>query len=218
MDREHLDARARKIRSHQVLANFRLPVLEGLPCFAPISAVRVPPQEQVVLRAAAAACLSYRTQLGSGYLRDLDEFMLSAGVFPVLTAVEKQFYFSPGIEEEPLLAFFSWSIESCHALFWALGHLDGLAYPDAATHTDRLFHLFFAGELDEFRQKSKLRSAAAILDAADLYYRYRAICQRAAEQGEIPPGMLDPTIVQVRYAALLWLVGRGKWEEVQSLA
>lgn len=217
MDHEYLDAQARKARSHHILLGFRLPVLEALPCFAPIGAVRLPPPEQIVMRAAAVACMSYRTQLGSGYLHDLDEFMLSTGIFPALTPIEKQFYFSPRIEEQPLLDFFSWCIESCHALFWALGHLDGLAYPDAVTHPDRLFHLFFAGDLEDFRRKSKLRSPASILDATDLYFRYRALCQHAWEQGETPPGMLNPAIVNLRYAALLWLIGRGEWDDIQKI-
>lgn len=217
MDRDYLDAQARKVRSQRLLSGLGLPVLDALPCFAPLSGVKLPPQEAVVMRAAGVACLSYRTQLRSGYLADLDDFMLSSGIFPTLTLTEKHFYFSPDIEEEPLLVFFSWCTESCHALFWALGHLDRLAYPDTPTHTDRLFHLFFANELEEFRRKSRLRSAEAILDATDLYFRYQAICKRSLEQGETPPGMLDPTIVRLRYAALLWLVGRGDWDEVQRL-
>ena len=195
-----------------------MPVLEGVPCFAPMSAVQLRPQETVVMRAAGLACMSYRTKIRTRFLKDLYEFMLYSGMFAALTTIEKEFYFSPNIEEEPLLAFFSWYIESCHALFWALGHLDGLAYPDTATHTDRLFHLFFAADFEEFRQKSKLRSPALILDATDLYFRYRAICQRAEEMGEEdPPGMLRPEIIRLRYAALLWLVGR-EWDDVQAMA
>ncbi|MDF3056133.1 MAG: hypothetical protein K0R17_348 [Rariglobus sp.] len=218
MDRDYLDAQARKLRSEKILSGFRLPVLDALPCFAPISAVKLPVEEHVIMRAAASACMSYRTQLAADSLGDLDDLMLANGIFQALTPIEKEFYFSPAIEEHPLWAFFTWSIESCHALFWALGHLDGLSYPDTATNHDRLYHLFFASEPDEFRNKSKLRPLSAILDATDLYYRYRAICLRANEQGEDPPEMLNSDIVQLRYAALLWLVGRGKWDEVQKLA
>jgi len=217
MDRDYLDAQARKLRSEKILSGFRLPVLDVLPCYAPISAVKLPPEEHVIMRAAASACINYRTQLAVDSLGDLDEFMLSNGIFQVLTPVEKQFYFSPSIEEHPQWASFTWSIESCHALFWALGHLDGLSYPDTATDHDRLFHLFFAGEMNDFRNKSKLRSASAILDATDLYFRYWAICLHSEKQGEYPPGMLNPEIIQLRYAALLWLIGRGEWGEVQKL-
>lgn len=218
MDRDYLDAQARKLRSEKIMSGLRLPIISTLPCFAPISAVRLPVEEHAIMRAAASACMSYRTQLAANSLGDLDEFMLSNGIFQVLTPIEKEFYFSPAIEEHPRWAFFTWSIESCHVLFWALGHLDGLSYPDTATDNHKLFHLFFAGEMKDFRHKSRLRSASAILDATDLYFRYRAICQRAGEQGEHPPGMLNSEIVQLRYAALLWLVGRGEWDEVQKLA
>src|SRR4051812_4904387 len=127
MDRDYLDAQARKLRSEKIMSGLRLPVINTLPCFAPISAVRLPVEEHVVMRAAGAACISYRTQLAANALGDLDELMLSNGIFQILTPAEKQFYFSPLIEEHPQWAFFTWSTESCHALFWALGHLDGLS-------------------------------------------------------------------------------------------
>lgn len=218
MDRDYLDAMARRARSHQALAQSRLPVPHDLPCLAPLSAIQVPSIGDVVRRAAAVACITYRTHLPADRLADLDDFMLAEGIFPMMTGEEKALYFSPAIEERPQLAFFSWCIESCHVLFWALQQMDRIDYPDAATHPDRLFHLFFAGEFAEFRDKARLRFADEILDAADLYFRYRAICRDASANGNHPPGMLDPTIVHMRYGALLWLIGRGTWDNAQDLA
>jgi hypothetical protein len=36
MDRDYLDAQARKLRSEKILSGFNLPVLDALPCFTPI--------------------------------------------------------------------------------------------------------------------------------------------------------------------------------------
>lgn len=219
-DREHQEALARRERSHRVLAKFGLPVPADLPCFAPLSAVRVPALGEVIMRAAGLACLVHRSHLdmSEGRLGDLDEFMAENGIFGRLTDEEKRYYFSPALPDSADAAFYRWRIECCWVLLWALGQVDDLGYPDAVLNPDRLFHLFFSREFAEFQRSVRLRAVTQLLDTADLYFRYRAIARRTAEHLLPRGGVLDPNIVHLRYATLLWLLGRGGWEECHELA
>ena len=213
-DPEYIEAQQRRKRSHALLAGQKLPIIDSLPCFAPMSAVRMRPIDDVVHRAASLACINHRAHLE--YLADLDDFMKEEGLFHHLTPEEKKFYFSPPDPLSPMAGRYAWCIEGCHALFWALGYFDSLSYPDAPTESKRLYQLFFAGGLRGFRAGSRLRKSQSVLDAVDLYFRYYAICRHAWEQSKHPPGMLNTTIIHQRYAALLWLIGRGEWDEVQK--
>ena len=211
-DLEYAEARQRKQRSEAIIAQQGLPVLEALPCLAPLSAIRLQAFEAVIARTAAAACITYRCDIE--HLAELDEFLGSHRLFHEFTADEKQFYFSTPELASPESAGRRWMIESCHALFWALGHIRTLSYPDTPLDSRKLYHLFFAGGLEEFRAGSRLRSAETILDAADLYFRYLAMCRRAYECGDEPPGMLSYPAVRHRYATLSWLLGQGDWDDL----
>lgn len=203
-----------------MLRKVGLPVPTDLPCFAPLSAVKVPALDAVIMRAASLACLVHRSHLdmSEGRLSELDEFMVEHGVFCHLTEAEKRYYFSPALPDSPEAAAFRWSIECCWVLLWALGRVDDLGYPDAVLNPDRLFHLFFSREFAEFQRSARLRMSAHLLDTTDLYFRYRAITRRADEHLQPPGSVLDYNIVHLRYAALLWLVGRGGWEDSLGLA
>lgn len=208
------DALARKLRSEAEIAGHRLPLLPNLPYFAPLSRIRFRSENEVIRRAAAVTCISHRAQLA--FLGDLDEFMKQEDVFVCLTPEEKRYYFSPVDREAPVNAVHTWRIESCHALYWALGHLVRLSYPDAATDPKTLYHLFFAPGLRGFRAASRLRTANEVLDAADLYFRLFALAQHRMRPDGTLPGQLSYPIVRERYVALCWLVGKGEWDELQK--
>lgn len=213
-DRDYEEALARKLRSEAILTKQGLPTASELPCFAPASLIQMRTQEETIARAAAVSCISHRAQLD--YLNDLDEFMQEEGIFPFLTADEKRFYFSSPDRESPHNAPYTWRIEGAHALYWALGHMLRLDYPDAPTDHKVLFHLFFTRGLEGFRASSRLRLTGEVLDAADLYFRYLALCRRRSGEDAGAPGMLAHLVVHERYVALCWLLGRGEWDTLQN--
>lgn len=69
-----------------------------------------------------------------------------------------------------------------------------------------------------FIQGAKLRPLAAILDEADLTYRYDWAAVNARLKGQEAPAKLDGGVVQERHYALNWLVGYldQAWDEVST--
>jgi hypothetical protein len=213
-DPDFEDALARKLRSLRLLKSQGLPADETLPCFAPITVACLRSQEEVAYRAACVASIEYRCRLD--FLDDLDDFLMEEGLFERFTEAETKMYFDNPEENDERLVEFSWRIEGCHTLFWALGHFAHLRYPDTPIDAQPIYHLFFDKGFVAFVESSKLRSLAKVMDAADLYYRYLSICDRAIQAGEDPPGMLSYSIIRERFVALSWLLGRGDWDELHA--
>lgn len=114
-----------------------------------------------------------------------------------------------------------WKYEACWPLFWALGLVPELGYPDKTCDCDLLIQSVAPNDsLDDFMDNVHLRSTNEILDATDLLCRYDWACVDARLKGQEIPGNLDSGVVVERHIGLNWLVGKetdnGEWDDVSA--
>ena len=209
------EAIERKARSMARLRAEGVPVLEALPCIEAKDQARIRSREEIVERAIALLLVALRGEgLEVGPLRGLVEEW-GAELSPAEAA-----FVAEDAPSDRTRVQFAWRYEGLGVMLWALGHLsdeelgDPRSIVDVPAIVKRMMELGPAG----FRAAGERRSAASILDAADLAYRYDWAVVDARVHGRRAPAGLDPGVVYERHYALNWLIGyQGQaWDEVTT--
>jgi hypothetical protein len=160
-------------------------------------------KDEVVDRAIALCYLELKSEKADKKM--LADFNKKYNVLSKLTPMEKEFALSDNPTEQQMTDA-NWRAESYHTMLWALGYVDSLKYPNEMCNVgEDVKHLFLRTE-KEFRDNSKLRTKAEILDQADLILRLDWACVNARTKNESAPGGLDGGVVYERHYSLNWLI------------
>jgi hypothetical protein len=204
-------AQQRKQRSIQQLKQEGLPTIEHLPALEEDENVVIRSKDEVVDRALALFFVSVRSEgVELSDLKDIDNrFAMTSKLSPW----EKIFMSNPTPDQQDMFNA-NWRYESLWTLFWALGYLENLAYPSAYCDVPFMAKTIVELGPDAFRQKAQLRSKTAILDQADLHYRYQWATVNSRINGQAPPANLDGSVVHEHRYALNWLYQTCDWDDV----
>lgn len=112
----------------------------------------------------------------------------------------------------------NWRYEDLHAMLWAVGYIDQLAYPDQLCNVADDVKIISNLTEEEFKAKAKLRSKKEILDQADLILRLDWACVDARTNNQAAPGKMDKGVVYERHYALNWLIklANQNWDDVTT--
>ena len=209
------DQLARKARSEAALQAHGIPFAASLPPVASETTVPLRPQDAVVDRTLA---LAYVALKGEGLEADsLEGFDKAYGARAYLSPAEQAFAENPAPDEQARMNA-TWRYEALHALLWALGFVPELDAPDHLCDPGADIGLLAPLSEEDFRQQSRLRPAAEILDAADLTYRYAWACVDARLHQQPAPAGLEGGVAHERLYALNWLITRfdEDWDDVST--
>lgn len=212
---ERGEAADRKKRSIDLLKKARIPTIEHLPTI--IDSENYVPRsiEEILQRALGCWLIAKRAE---GMSRaEFEERLMQYQLAEAITPDERDFADSDEPIEQDVIKF-SGRLEACWVLLWTLGHIRELGKPDQFCNVDLIDKIIETRSLETLLMETELRPAEAILDAADLIYRYHWAVIDAELYGKEPPAKLEPTVVYQRHYALNWLIGhRGQtWDEVTT--
>lgn len=207
------DQLSRKAWAESVLRADGVPINPHLPMIESESEVTLRSPSEVADRLRALSIVAAR---GGGLpLAAARNFIRERDIGPHLTPAERTFLAAAEPTERDRIQF-SWRHEAAWVLFWALRRVDGELGPpsqgcDVEAMTDAVIntaHLHGRG----------MRSAAEILNEADLTYRYHWAVRQAGLDGDRPPASLDPGVTMERHHALNWLIGynNSDWDDVET--
>jgi hypothetical protein len=207
------EAQARKRRSIEVLQRENVPWIEWLPVISTAAEVKPRKAVEIVRRAMCLFALAAAGALGE---RDRPRAQVEgAGLVLHLSPRERAFLLG---EEPPARDYiaFSWGIEAALALLWAAGLADRLPRPNV-TVGDEIGQLLAPWNVQALVDRSRLRSLDAVLDEADLIYRYHWATRQASLDGREPPAGLETGVVVERHRALSWLIRYEEhWDDVTT--
>lgn len=212
----------RKERSEKILLEKNIPFIEHLPPIVGEEDEKIRTKEEVVKRAVALCIVALKGECQlSGEDINVEKEIIST----VISIFNAQDYFSPdeieflnndNPKEEDSIQF-TWRYECLWTLLWALGFIEKLEYPDKICDVAKSVSILKNFEdFNEFLNKSNLRSKGAILDEADLIYRYDWAGVDARIKGKQAPSELDSGIVVERHKTLNWLINYmdNEWDDV----
>lgn len=205
------DALARRARSVERMRAEGVPVNDWLPVIESEGEYRPPTAKAVAVRAAAALAVAMK---GQGRPQaTVDAFVREWDLDGHLTPDEARFITDPQPTDDQRTAFV-WRYEAAHVLLWAVGLAERLDGPREAEDPEAL--LAPMQDREVVLARIRLRPAAAILDQADLIYRYRWALVDARLNGRAAPAALDGDVAMERHHALNWLVGYSEteWDDI----
>jgi hypothetical protein len=155
---------------------------------------------------------------GEGLEQEIvDKIRASYSADPFFSPKEKAFILdsSPSHEDR---AQFAWRYECLGVLHWALGYVAKLETPSQIVDAGAMVRVLKDAGPKKYREGAAARSAAEILDEADLIYRYDWACVNARVSGGKPPKGIDCEIAVERHHALNWLIGYQDqaWDDVST--
>lgn len=213
----------RKQKSITLLKEQGVPVFEMLPKLEDSSDITPRTEEEIARR--AAACL-IAIQVACDYMQDANiqesveimaNFADNFGVKNDLTPKEQLFFTGTPSKQDALNM--TWKYEACWTLFWALGLIEELDYPDHVCDCPKAISFISENEnIDALLEKTNLRTIDEILDQADLIFRYDWACVDARVNNRPTPAGLDNGVVHERHWGLNWLIGKNgynnDWDNV----
>ncbi|WP_046213524.1 DUF4272 domain-containing protein [Paenibacillus wulumuqiensis] len=215
----------RKQRSNQWLESRCIPVNATLPALLGDElADGLRTRDEVAARAVAICITAVKGEcVGAGETTEMTRELINR----IIRQYDANRFFTP--EEQAFIeqdqpgqeaaARFSWRYEALWVMLWALGHVDTLGEPTEICDVARTVGILQQFDsFAAFREGSRLREAAEILDAADLIYRYDWACVDSRVHQRPVPGGLDAGVVYERHYALNWLTGYlgQDWDHVRT--
>jgi Domain of unknown function (DUF4272) len=199
------DQQERRAKSEEFCKSKNIPVYKNPNSLFvdPEEKVKIRTKDEIVDRAIALCYLEVKSEGADKKM--LADFDKKYNVTSKLTVKEKAFASNDNPTQQEL-ADANWRAESFHVMLWALGYIETLKYANEVCNvSEDVKHLFSKTE-KEFREKSKLRNKAEILDQADLILRLNWACTNARIKNEPAPSGLDKSVVYERHYSLNWLI------------
>lgn len=210
-DVQQAEMEARKARSISRLKAEGVPYIDWLPYIDPSDHVTLRTSDETARRAFClfAVSMAADREMAKAARQAVKDY----GVQDHLTPGERTVIFGEPTKKQRVQA--SWSIEAAVPLLWHIGHLSELRRPDDVAEVGRIVDdIEELGPVDFFAQATA-RTKWAVLDEADLIYRYHWATRDAKLNGRAAPGGLDAGVVMERHRALNWLIGyadRADWD------
>ena len=209
---------SRKERSEAILRSKNIKINQNLSPIEEESIVKIRDVKKVSERLVALALtnlVAFKNITGKQAL----EFAEQNQVMPLLTAKELHFLENPTDEA---CSQETWKCECIWVLSWALNHVNELGFPDVLANladipADKYPIGSGTNPPDFISTNHLLRSKKAILDMADLYYRFHWACVDARiHEKEI--STIHSGVVYERHHALNWLINYQdqEWDEVST--
>ncbi len=199
---EAIDRRARSVAR---LAAESITIPPDLPVIADAGAAKLRTREQIAQRAIAVCFCALKAEGASqDTIEDLIQRYKAKKFF---TAPEWEFV-DNNAQTNSDRNVYLWHYEGLVVLMWALGYGDELARPDTTLDVKQTVGYLSSRTVEQFIAEAKPRTAAEILDEADLIQRYRWAINDANKRGKSAPAGLDRHIVEERAAILNWLIGK----------
>ncbi len=206
-------AEARKASTIARRRKEKVPVLPSLPRIEDEAEAKVPGQDAVVDRAIALFAVAAKGAHAPAEF--LQSFAREFDLLPKLSREEKAFWKLSKPPTRQLMTF-SWRWEALVVLLWALGFVPKLGRPEKLADVQKLVAIVRGRGPQRFRGEARLRPTKALLDFADLMYRYHWAVRDAELNGRPAPARLNPDLVMEWDHAARWLVGYGgqKWDDI----
>lgn len=196
-----------------------VPYIDHLPMIEDAAAVRIRSAEEIARR--AIACLiSIQAACDRNACRYTPETaqwcqeLLRKYAIEQLTPNEAAILGNQGDDQDVINMV--WKYEAYWVLLWALGLVNELSFPDRTVDCDFAINAVSQhADFNSFMKQVRLRDIHAILDEADLIYRYHWACVDARLKQQPMPADMDASVVMERHAALNWLIdsdGQDDWD------
>lgn len=206
----------RKKMNIEFIKRLGIKTIEHLPYTESESEVKIRTSEEIASRAVILAItnlLAFSNISGEQAIGLIEKYSLNKYVTPE----EMDFLKNPTEESKNQM---SWKCEAIWILCWALGIIDEIGPADELADLNKIseseYPIIPETDPNIFIQKNhQLRSAKAILDQNDLYYRLNWACVDARLNGEEITNV-HPGVVYERQYALNWLVNYmgQEWDDV----
>ncbi|MGV3661122.1 MAG: DUF4272 domain-containing protein [Prosthecobacter sp.] len=209
------EALDRKTRSIERLKKEGVPVIEHMPVIEDSSEAKTRMAEEVAQRTIAICLTAVK---GEGIEQDtIDSLVEKYGAARFFSPEEAAFIKNPNPTQQERVQF-SWRYECYWVLLWALGYVDTLERPEGICDVAKAVTFLRDRDATQFLKDAKLRPISAILDEADLIYRYHWAVVDARLKGKDAPAGLEGGVVQERHYVLNWLVGYldQEWDDIST--
>ncbi|MDZ4376486.1 MAG: DUF4272 domain-containing protein [Phenylobacterium sp.] len=212
---QQAEMEARKRRSIERLKAEGVPFIDWLPYVDPSDHVTLRTPEEAAERAFClfAAAMASDAELAETARQAVRDYRVEH----LLTPRERKLIFGAPTQHERIQA--SWGIEAVVPLLWHVGYVPDLYRPDRVAETGRIIDTIQDLGPHDYYAELSARTKWAVLDEADLIYRYHWAVRDAGLNGRETPAKLDGGVVMERHRALNWLIGyadRADWDDVTT--
>lgn len=210
----------RKLRSIELLKYQNIPYIEELPILKSTNEIESnKTMEDIATRALCLLIISnyaidiLNVKKKRNLLKSKKEFNKLIDKYSLrsyLTTKERDFMRKANSKDATL---FAWQIEGAKTLFWILGLIDDLDYPNMPANIDTFIGILIqCNTIRSFVSKCYLRDLDTVLDMADLTYRYDWYCVDCKVNGI--DCKIDKDIVLERHRAFSWVLTMDTWDNV----
>jgi hypothetical protein len=211
------DQKARRTTSEAYCTSRNIPIYENPNSLFVESenTVEIRTKHAVVDRALALSYLGLKSEgIEESYL---NEFAVKYTIAMKFTPEELAFASSSEPTQQQMVDA-NWQYESLHVMLWTLGYIDSLGDASQICNVATDMQIIHERTEQEFRDGVQMRSAAEILDNADLILRLNWACVNARVNNKSAPGGLDGSVVYERHYSLNWLIRKGNqaWDDVTT--
>jgi hypothetical protein len=209
------EALERKAFSVARLKKEGVPTIDHLPVIEDSKDAKTRSADDIAKRAIAVCLTAVK---GEGIEQaTIDSLVKKYGADKFFSPKEAAFIKNPNPTQQERINF-SWRYECYWVLLWTLGYVDKLERPEGACDVAKAVSFLRDRDAAQFLKDAKLRPIAAILDEADLIYRYHWAVVDARVKKKEAPAKLEGGVVQERHYVLNWLIGYmdQEWDDIST--
>lgn len=188
----------------QKIRELGLPTFDKLPVTEDTTKIKPRESSTVAQRVIAVAITAVAGELQGSNPQLIQDIVQQFKAKPYFTEDENAFLANPTPKKQEFINF-AWRYECLHVLLWALNKHDDLKPPHQICNVPMEVGILRDAPLEEFVNKSELRSIDEIMEMADLYYRYHWAAIELRLQGK-SSDIIHEGIVRERHYALNWLI------------
>ena len=212
-------SKTRKANTIKLLAEEDFRIMEHLPTVISDEEVNLREPAEVARRAIIISLLVSRAE--GLDLTEVIKLLEKYHLTEYLSEKEKEFLAKQNHEKQEIINTV-WRFESANTLFWSLGLVEKLDFPNKACNPEDILELIRQKTPEKIIANAKLISTNKILDQLDLTYRLHwwAVDRRVKESRIETKAdeKIDEGVVYERHYALNWLTwsGNNDWDNVKT--
>ena len=221
-----LTADERKAYTTELLKARNIPYNEHLPAIETSEDVNLRDPADVLKRALTSliiiqlACDIANEKVTPENVELVKSILKAYGLENELTDVEQKVLNLEATEQEVINTV--WRYESIWPLFWALGFISCLEFPNKICDSTALTKMFFGSDkyksLDDIIKDINPQNIELVLDEADLIFRLDWACTDARVKGAPIPAGMDNSVVVERHRGMNWLINTYEAEDWDTVS